>query len=264
MDNKNNEGYIDLSQLLRLLFRKSWLIAVSAIVCATVVFLVTFFFVTPQYEADVKVYVNNSSLSLGSASFSISSSEISAAQSLVNTYVVILNSRSTLDELVSRTDLGYTAEQLGKMISAEAVNETEIFKITVTSSKPEDSAKIANAIALILPAKIADTVEGSSVRIVDYAQTPTKMSSPSYTQNTVFGFVVGLLLSSVVIVCLDFFNNSVRSEDYLTQTYPDIPLLTVIPDTAPGKEYGYYKKHGYYKKSRYYGAYTKQDGGEAR
>ena len=90
------------------------------------------------------------------------------------------------------------------------------------------------------------------------------MSSPSYTQNTVFGFVVGLLLSSVVIVCLDFFNNSVRSEDYLTQTYPDIPLLTVIPDTAPGKEYGYYKKHGYYKKSRYYGAYTKQDGGEAR
>ena len=264
MDNTNNEVYIDLRQLFTLLVRKSWLIAVISILCAAFVFLWTYFFITPQYEADIKVYVNNSSLSLGSASFSISSSEISAAQSLVNTYVVILNSRSTLDELVSRTDLGYTAEQLEKMISAEAVNETEIFKITVTSSKPEDSAKIANAIALILPAKIADTVEGSSVRIVDYAQTPTKMSSPSYTQNTVFGFVVGLLLSSVVIVCLDFFNNSVRSEDYLTQTYPDIPLLTVIPDTAPGKEYGYYKKHGYYKKSRYYAAYTKQDGGEAR
>ncbi len=264
MDNKNNEGYIDLSQLLRLLFRKSWLIAVSAIVCATVVFLVTFFFVTPQYEADVKVYVNNSSLSLGSASFSISSSEISAAQSLVDTYVVILNSRSTLDELVTRTGLDYTSEQLGKMIRAESVNDTEIFKVTVTSPDPEDSTKIANAIALVLPAKIADTVEGSSVRIVDYAQTPTKMSSPNYTQNTVFGFIIGMLLSSVVIICLDLFNSSVRSEAYLTETYPDIPLLTVIPDTAPGKEYGYYKKHGYYKKSRYYGAYTKQDGGEAR
>ena len=264
MDNKNNEGYIDLSQLLRLLFRKSWLIAVAAIVCATVAFLVTFFFVTPQYEADVKVYVNNSSLSLGSASFSISSSEISAAQSLVDTYVVILNSRSTLDELVTRTGLDYTSEQLGKMIRAEAVNGTEIFKVTVTSPDPEDSTKIANAIALVLPAKIADTVEGSSVRIVDYAQTPTKMSSPNYTQNTVFGFIIGMLLSSVVIVCLDLFNSSVRSEAYLTETYPDIPLLTVIPDTAPGKEYGYYKKHGYYKKSRYYGAYTKQDGGEAR
>ena len=66
------------------------------------------------------------------------------------------------------------------------------------------------------------------------------------------------------VIASAFFNNSVRSEDYLTETYPDIPLLTVIPDTAPGKEYGYYKKHGYYKKSRYYGAYTKQDGGEAR
>lgn len=264
MNNTNNEVYIDLRQLFTLLVRKSWLIAVISILCAAVVFLWTYFLITPQYEADIKVYVNNSSLSLGSASFSISSSEISAAQSLVDTYVVILNSRSTLDELVTRTGLDYTSEQLGKMIRAESVNDTEIFKVTVTSPDPEDSTKIANAIALVLPAKIADTVEGSSVRIVDYAQTPTKMSSPNYTQNTVFGFIIGMLLSSVVIVCLDLFNNSVRSEDYLTETYPDIPLLTVIPDTAPGKEYGYYKKHGYYKKSRYYGAYTKQDGGEAR
>ncbi len=263
MDNNNNEDFITLSQLLKLLFRKSWLIAIAAIVCAAVVFLVTFFFVTPQYEADVKVYVNNSSLSIGSASFSISSSEISAAQSLVDTYVVILNSRSTLDELVSRTDLGYTVEELSRMITAEAVNETEIFKITVTSPKPEDSAKIANAIALILPAKIADTVEGSSVRIVDYAQTPTKMSSPSYTENTALGFVVGLVLSSAIIVCLDLLDNSVRSEDYLTEVYPDIPLLTVIPDAAPGKEYGYYKKRGYYKRI-HYSDYAKQHGGEAR
>ena len=161
MNNTNNEVYIDLRQLFTLLVRKSWLIAVISILCAAFVFLWTYFLITPQYEADIKVYVNNSSLSLGSASFSISSSEISAAQSLVDTYVVILNSRSTLDELVTRTGLDYTSEQLGKMIRAEAVNGTEIFKVTVTSPDPEDSTKIANAIALVLPAKIADTVEGS-------------------------------------------------------------------------------------------------------
>ena len=258
MNNKNDEVYIDLRQLFRLIINKSWLIAVVSILCALIIFLGTYFFIAPQYEADIKVYVNNSSLSIGSTSFSISSSEISAAQSLVDTYVVILNSRSTLDELAAQTGLSYSSDQLGKMISAEAVNDTEIFKVTVTSPDPNDSAKIANAIALILPAKIADTVEGRSVRIVDYAQVPTHMASPSYTKNTVLGFIVGLLLSSIVIVCIDIFNNSVRSEDYLIETYPEIPLLTVIPDTASGKAYGYYKKRGYYS------SYANMGGGEDR
>ena len=262
MNNKNDEVYIDLRQLFRLLLNKSWLIAIVSILCAFIIFLGTYFFITPQYEADIKVYVNNSSLSIGSTSFSISSSEISAAQSLVDTYVVILNSRSTLDELAAQAKVDYTSRELDKMITAEAVNDTEIFKVTVTSPDPEEAARIANAVAIVLPAKIADTVEGSSVRIVDYAQVPTHMASPSYTKNTVLGFIAGLLLSSVVIVCFDLFNNSVRSEDYLTETYPEIPLLTVIPDTATGKESSYYKRRGYSKKYGYYNSYAKLGGGD--
>lgn len=262
MNNKNDEVYIDLRQLFRLFLNKSWLIAFVSILCALIIFLGTYFFITPQYEADIMVYVNNSSLSIGSTSFSISSSEISAAQSLVDTYVVILNSRSTLDELAAQAKVDYTSRELDKMITAEAVNDTEIFKVTVTSPDPEEAARIANAVAIVLPAKIADTVEGSSVRIVDYAQVPTHMASPSYTKNTVLGFIAGLLLSSVVIVCFDLFNNSVRSEDYLTETYPEIPLLTVIPDTATGKESSYYKRRGYSKKYGYYNSYAKLGGGD--
>jgi len=254
MNSKNDEVYIDLRQVFRLLLRKSWLIALVAVLCAAIVFLGTYFLITPQYEADIKVYVNNSSLSIGSTSFSISSSEISAAQSLVDTYVVILESRSTLDELISKADVSYSSRELGAMISAEAVNDTEIFKVTVTSPDPQEAAKIANAVAVVLPARIADTVEGSSVRIVDYAQVPTAMASPSYIKNTVLGFMAGVVLSALAVICADVFDNSVRTEDYLTETYPEIPLLTVIPDTASGKSYGYYKKRGYYS------SYAKQGG----
>lgn len=249
MDSRNDEVSIDLQQLFRLLLRKSWLIALVAVVCAGLVFLGTYFLITPLYEADIKVYVNNSSLSIGSTSYSISSSEISAAQSLVDTYVVILNSRSTLDELALQAKVNYSSKQLEKMIKAEAINDTEIFKVTVTSPDPAEAAKLANVIAIVLPAKIADTVEGSSVRIVDYAQTPKNIASPSYVMNTVLGFFAGLLLCTAIIICTDLLNSSVRSEDYLTEAYPTIPLLTVIPDTASGKtakSYGGYSHYGSY------------------
>lgn len=257
MKSNTNEDYIDLLQLGKLLISKSWIITLAAIICTGITFFYTYNFITPQYEADVKIYVNNTSLSLGSTTFSISSSDLSAAQSLVDTYLVILNSRSTLDEIINQANVNYTSEQLKEMITAEAVNNTEIFKVTVKSPSPKDAAKIANTAAMVLPGKIADTVDGSSVRVVDYAEVPTTRVSPNYTKNTALGFVMGVVLSAMVIIIVDLSNSSVRSEDYLTETYPNIPLLSVIPDVSSDKAHGYYKRHGYYS------SYANSNGGNS-
>ena len=53
------------------------------------------------------------------------------------------------------------------MITASAVNGTEIFEIVVTNPDNQKAELIANTIADVLPKKIANIVEGSSVRIVD-------------------------------------------------------------------------------------------------
>lgn len=70
------------------------------------------FLIVPLYESKAMMYVNNSSLSLGNTSFSISSGELSAAQSLVETYIVILKSRLTLNAVIEKADLPYTYEEL--------------------------------------------------------------------------------------------------------------------------------------------------------
>ena len=74
------------------------------------------------------MYVNNSALSLGSTSFSISSGELSAAQSLVETYIVILKSRLNLEAVIEKAELPYTYEELELMITAQGVNETRNFR----------------------------------------------------------------------------------------------------------------------------------------
>lgn len=128
------------------------------------------------------------------------------------------------------------------MIEASAVNSTEIFEVTVTSTDPEEAENIANTIAVMLPDKIAAIVDGSSVRIVDYAIVPSHRAAPSYTKNTAIGMVLGFVLSCAVVICMELFDETVRTEDYLTQTYPDIPLLAVVPDMDASKNHGY----GYY------------------
>lgn len=228
MENEKDTIEIDLLALVRAVWKKIWLVIAAVLVGAGIAFSYAKFMITPLYESKALMYVNNSSISVGSTSFSISSGELSAAQSLVKTYIVILQSRQTLNTVIETANLPYTYEQLVSKISASAVNETEIFEIKVTDTNPEEAELIANTIAEVLPDKISNIVEGSSVRIVDYAIVPVYPVSPSVTKYAMLGFLLGGIISVGVIVLMELFNESIRSDDYLIQTY-GLPILAVIP-----------------------------------
>ena len=139
---ETDEIEIDLLKLAQVLLRKLKFIIAITLLAAIATFAVTYYFITPQYTATAMLYVNNSSFSLGNTSFSISQGELSAAQSLVDTYVVILKSRTTLEDIIERDSLEYDYEELYDMIESEAVNSTEIFSVDVTSPDPQEAEQI--------------------------------------------------------------------------------------------------------------------------
>ena len=106
--------------------------------------------------------------------------------------------------------------------------QEKAYEIVVTNPDNQKAELIANTIADVFPKKIASIVEGSSVRIVDYAIVPAYPVSPSVTKYTAIGLLFGGMLSVGIIVLMELMNESIRSEDYLLQTY-DLPILAVVP-----------------------------------
>jgi len=243
INKRDDEIEINLLHLVKVLLSKIWIIIISILLCGAIAFSYAFFFVTPKYESRAMLYVNNSNISLGSASLSITSSELSAAKSLLDVYVIILSSRTTLEAVIEQADLDYTYKELSKMVSAGSVNGTEVFDIVVTSDDPAEAERIVNTIVEILPKRIADIIQGSSVRIVDTAVIQPGRVSPSYSKYTIVGMLLGAVLSCGVIIVLDLLDTSVRDEDYLIEKY-GLPVLGVIPDLNAKKSpsYAYYKK----------------------
>ena len=244
MNNNNPEVEIDLLKLAAALWRKALVIILIAILMASFAFAGTLLFITPKYQATASMYVNNSSFSFGSTSFSITSSELSASNSLVNTYIYILKSRTTLEDVISRAGLPYTYEQLSKMITAKAVTGTAAFNVTVRSASPTEAEHIANTIAEVLPERIAEIVDGSSVRIVDYAIVAAHRAVPSYSKNTIIGFLAGAFLAAAIVIVrflIDEQNDVViHSADDLKELYPNIKVLAMIPDMRLSEKKGYY------------------------
>ena len=127
MIQKQDEFEIDLKRLFDALLAKAWLIAVVAVVSAILTFAGTKLLITPLYESSAMFYVNNNNISVGNTSVSISSSDITASKSLVDSYIVILNSRSCLNDVIDYAGVSYSYNDLKDMLSASAVNDTEIF-----------------------------------------------------------------------------------------------------------------------------------------
>ncbi|MBO5879550.1 MAG: hypothetical protein J6Q68_03255 [Clostridia bacterium] len=254
---KKREGeqeiIIDWRHLLIALLKKSWLILLTGVLCAIMMIAYTMFFVTPKYASSVMLYVNNKSLHLGNVDFSISASDLSASQSLIDTYIVILRNRTTMEEVAEEAGVDYHYSKLLGMISTSKVEGTEVFKVTVTSEDPHEAAHIANCIANILPARIADIIDGSSMKVVDSAIVNSSKVSPDITGEGIKAFAIGCVVMTLIVAFFAIIDDTIRSEDYVTQTY-DLPILAVIPDFDNKGRSGYYKR-GYYYKRSYYKSY---------
>lgn len=222
---------IDLRELFKVLLKRAWIVVLCAVIVGAAVLTYTVNFVTPQYKANVTIYVNNNS---GKDNTYISSADLAVALRLVSTYVNIIQSNTVLEKVIAEAGLMLTTAQVRGMISAEVVDETEMFRVTVTTPNPQLSADLANAIAAVAPDEISAIIEGSSAKIIDYARVPTARSSPNYTSNTVIGAFLGAVLAIVVILLQRVLDMRVRNEEELSKICA-VPVLGVIPDLADDK-----------------------------
>lgn len=203
------ETLIDPNKVFSALGRKIWVILLAAVLCGAIILAGMLFAVTPKYEAAVKLYVNNHAV-LGE---SISSGDLSTSRDLTDSCIVILNTRETLNAVIDYTGADCSCTELKAMISAEAIDGTEILEVTVRAADPQAAEKLANAIADILPQRVVDIIEGASVKVVEAAVLPDSPSSPNYVENTAIAALAGAFLAAVVIALREIFNTPVRTKE---------------------------------------------------
>lgn len=245
MLNENHEALeIDLQKLLMAYLQRWWLIVLCTVVAAAASLYVTMNFITPMYKASVMVYVNNIKGDLQIET--ITSSNLATAQRLVDTYINIIKSDTVLEKVAEASELDITAAEIRKIMSAEQVDDTEIFNVYITHEDPVLAAQLANAVAEVAPGKIEEFVEGSSTKIIDYAKVPTKASSPNPNRNCILGGLVGCVLAVVILTVIFLLDVRIKDEEDLTMLF-DLPVLAQVPAFVPeGSKrrsgYGYGKK----------------------
>lgn len=247
---------LNLQEIFYAMLNRLWLIVISAVVLAVVVYLFSANFITPKYRASVTMYVNNT-ISSNEAS-EISSSDLATAQRLVDTYVAILEQYSVMekvaDRVEERTGKHPSPQSIMNSMNASAINETEVFTITISHSNAKMAMEIANAIADVSPGVIESIVVGSSAKIVDYARMPSAPYTPNNMRNALFGAIVGAVLAMAYVVIWVMTDVRINGEEDLVMI-SSAPILGVIPNFDSEEKSGYGYSGGYS-----YGAYKREEG----
>lgn len=229
---------IDLREIAVAIWRKFWLVLLCAVLVGTAVFVYTVKFVQPQYRASVSIYVNN--MVKPQEASGITSSNLAASQRLVTTYMTILKSDTVLEKVAEEAGGNLSVVAIRNMMTAQSLEETEVFQVSISNSSPQVAADVANAIAAVAPGEISYFVEGSSTKIIDYAKVPQAPYSPNVTRNTALGVCVGILLAVVIISLQVIMDVRIKDESDLEQIC-NASVLGVIPsfEQSQKTDYGY-------------------------
>lgn len=248
-DKKEAGLEINILPLLLFLLKKLWLIILVGLVTALLTFTAVKVLVQPTYRCSFTAYINNRHASAAPNSDYLSISDVNAAKELVKTYSSILTSNTVLSKAIDTMNANYSVKSLKKMVTTQIQDETEIIQVYAVAKSPEESYRIASAVAGVAPKIMADIVEGSSMKIVEYPQVPDSIYKPNYFKFSLIGFGAGCLLTAIVLVILYLSNDTITDETEIESRF-SVPVLGIIPDThssASGKS-GYY--YNYYYQSK--------------
>lgn len=218
---------LNLKDIVSLLLSKLFVIILVVLFCAGVGFAYTYFAVDPTYAAYTKFVVRNKD----GVATSVTSSDLAASQSLVNTCMEILKTEDFLDLVSAKLESKYTGitnSYIEKHMKRKHITDTEIFVVQITTTDPNLSYDIANAISDLVPEIIPKKITVGELRLIDRARIPTSSSWP-ITRNTVLGGLVGAVLAIAVIIIRDMLDTTIRTKKDLEDRFEDIPVIGTIP-----------------------------------
>lgn len=234
MEAGKNQNYIDISELLSRFFRELKKLWIPAII-VTSAFAVLFALrakmnYTPMYQSRAMFTVSSGYSSDDILSYSYYYDN-EAAKQLAAAFPYMLGT-DVMNELV-KNELGVS--YINGSIRAEAVADTNLFTLTVTSSDPQDAYDILEAVIASYPRVALYMVDYSQVIMKSEPTVPTApYNSFSWKGSAVKGGMLGLGLSCLAALVLAMMRKTIFSAADLKAS-ANVPILASVARTSAKK-----------------------------
>lgn len=228
-----------LLELLALVRKKFWIIAVSAAVCLAVALFYGIFIVKPVYSADATVLFASGVLfkddgeTKGNTEY-ITTGELSTTFALMKSFAGILaKSADYYDAALTLAEEkglngSYTSQTLAGITSINYDDDSIFITITVKTADKQDAVVLVSALAEAAPKCITDKLGRTSAVVLNTAETASDISINVFIL-CLGAAVIGIAISVMFIIMAERMDHTIKGEQEFLEEY-DVPLLGVVPE----------------------------------
>lgn len=219
------EETISLKELLDTLKKRMNLIILITVIATAASGIVSYFFITPIYQASTQILVNQAKDDQAVFQYN----EIQTNLQLINTYNVIIKSPRILELVIQDLGLDETVDELNNKITVASEKDSQVVNISVEDPDPNHAVKIANTIAAVFQKEIENIMNVDNVNILSKAEVKENMSpvKPKPLLNMAIAFVVGLMAGVGLAFLLEYLDNTIKTEQDIEKIL-ELPVLGAI------------------------------------
>ncbi|MEH7159001.1 YveK family protein [Neobacillus drentensis] len=219
------EETISLKELLETLKKRLVLIVSITVIAAIISGVVSYYFLTPIYQASTQILVNQKE----NKQSLYQTNEVQTNLQLINTYNVIITSPAILDIVSKELDLNMTAAQLKEKITVGSEKDSQVVNLSVQDPDAKAAAQIANKTAEVFKKEISNIMNVNNVSILakaDVSENPAPIK-PRPLLNVAIAIIVGLMAGVGLAFLLEYFNNTIKNEQDVEKLL-GLPILGII------------------------------------
>lgn len=220
---------IDLREVFFQLLNHWKMLVISTVTVGVIAFVISFFILTPQYEATSELYVLSKSTSITSLA------DIQMGSNLTNDYIVVVKGRPILEQVITTLGLEENYEELEKKITLENPADSRILQITVRDENAYRAKHIADEIAEVSSAFISEKMDQDPPTIIQYGYADGEPVSPNVFRNTAVGALLGAMLAAAIVIVSYLLNDTIMAADDVERKL-GLNLLGALPAEAEEEE----------------------------
>ncbi|ANM47365.1 TPA: capsular biosynthesis protein CpsC [Streptococcus suis] len=215
---------IDVLFLLKTIWRKKFLILLTAVLTAGLAFVYSSFLVTPQYDSTTRIYVVSQNVEAGAG---LTNQELQAGTYLAKDYREIILSQDVLIQVATELNL---KESLKEKISVSIPVDTRIVSISVRDADPNEAARIANSLRTFAVQKVVEVTKVSNVTTLEEAVPAEEPTTPNTKRNILLGLLAGGILATGLVLVMEVLDDRVKRPQDIEEVM-GLTLLGIVPDS---------------------------------
>ncbi|HEM5955394.1 TPA: capsular biosynthesis protein CpsC [Streptococcus suis] len=215
---------IDVLFLLKTIWRKKFLVLLTAVLTAGLAFVYSSFLVTPQYDSTTRIYVVSQNVEAGAG---LTNQELQAGTYLAKDYREIILSQDVLTQVATELNL---KESLKEKISVSIPVDTRIVSISVRDADPNEAARIANSLRTFAVQKVVEVTKVSNVTTLEEAVPAEEPTTPNTKRNILLGLLAGGILATGLVLVMEVLDDRVKRPQDIEEVM-GLTLLGIVPDS---------------------------------